>query len=206
MNRVSLLIAIALLSLAIVYVLAIYLNLWFAGDSMIGFSPLAFLWIPATIFLGTFGMLISKARRSWIIAASTIVTLALMVSPWFWYEWVLENSWRTSIAQYSEVNKTALRNTDFSSAMLSDVDFPYEGKTVVVPDFRWYCEQHIAAPEGKFRGFVFRSVPHVYINKSRNFIRGIAWIEDPAKVPSDSEYRYQKITDDGWYVWTFGES
>ena len=148
MNRVSLLIAIALLSLAILYVLAIYRTLWYAGDSMIGFSPLALLWIPATIFLGILGMLISKARRSWIIAASTIVTLALMVSPWFWYEWVLENSWRTSIEQYSEVNKTALRNTDSSSAMLSDVDFPYEGKTVVVPDFRWYCEQQIAALKG----------------------------------------------------------
>lgn len=73
---------------------------------------------------------------------------------------------------------------------------------VVVDGFEWYCEQHIAAPDDQFQGFLIHSVPHVMVGRCRNGAKGIAWVEDQEQLTEcNFEYRYSGV--DRWYIWDF---
>ena len=102
------------------------------------------------------------------------------------------------------MNQTALRDADFSTAQLTDADFPDDRKMIAVDGFEWYCEQHHAAPDGEFRGFLYNSIQHVYVNKIRHGLRGIAWVPNPEMIPSTSDYDYRHSGIDNWYIWTYG--
>lgn len=202
MNRI---IALIVVAMACAWSFAIGRTCWFAGDYMIGFSPFIFSGLPFAAFVFIVGLFISASRKSKLIAVCSILGCALIAITFFNMHRITRSAWQQSLATHSENNQTALQNANLASAQLTDADFPDDKKMIAIDGFQWYCEQHIAAPHGEFRGFLYHSIPHVYVNKVRNGLRGIAWIPNPEMIPATSYLHYRHSGVDNWYIWTFGE-
>lgn len=202
MNRILVLIVLAA---TCAWSLAIVRTCWFAGDYMIGFSPFILFGVPFAAINLIVGLVISALRKSKLIVACSIVGCALVVAPLFNIHRIARFAWQKSIADYSKTNQTALLNADLSLAQFTDADIPDDRKMITIEGFEWYCEQHLAAPDGKFRGFLYHSIQHVYVHKFRHGLQGIAWIANPDMIPPTSEFDYRHSGVDHWYIWTYGE-
>ena len=75
---------------------------------------------------------------------------------------------------------------------------------IEIGGFEWYYEQHLAAPNGKFLGFLYGSIRHIYINKIWHGLRGVAWIPEREMIPTTSDYSYLHSGIDNWHIWTYG--
>jgi hypothetical protein len=201
MNRIVALIVVAA---TCAWSLGIVRTCWFAGDYMIGFSPFILFGLPFASIVLIVGLGISASRKSKLVATCSIVGCALVVAPLFNMHRITRSAWQKSLADYTKTNQTALLDADLSSVQFTDTDFPDDRKMIAIDGFKWYCEQHHAAPDGKFRGFLYNSIQHVYVNKIRHGFRGIAWIPNPEMIPPTSEYDYHHSGVDNWYIWTYG--
>ncbi len=176
-------------------------NIWFAGDTMVGFVFVFTL--PVVMITGFVWLCVAAYRKSWLIAASTMIGGLLSVAPLFLGPFLIFKSWNHSIAQFATVNAAAVAEAD-----LADFDYApnhgfYRMDLKPLPQFKWYCDQHIAAPDGVFSGFTINTVPHVYVNKIRHGAKGVAYAPDKSMLPTDGEFDYQYSGVDSWYIWSF---
>ena len=201
MNRIAGLIIVAA---AGAWSFAIARTCWFAGDYMIGFSLFILFALPfaATVLIA--GLILALSRKSKLIAGCSIFGCVLITATLFNMHQIGQSAWKNSLAVHSEANQTALRNADLSSSQFTGADFPDDSKMMTIDGFEWYCDQHHAAPNGEFRGFLCNLIKHVYVNKIRHGLRGIAWIPDPTLLTSQSDYEYRHSGVDNWYIWTYG--
>ena len=204
MARTSSIIAFSLIVVAATWAIAAARVCWFAGDYMIGFSPFILLGFPFAASCLGIGGIVAATRKSKLLGACAILACLLSVSPLFCMQQISKAAWNNSLQRFADTNETAIQQTDFTSADFTAGDFPDERRMTDVLGFEWYCEQHIAAPNGQFRGFTYNTIPHVYVSKIRHGFRGVAWISDTATIPSESDYRYQESTVKNWYIWTYG--
>jgi hypothetical protein len=176
--------------------------IWNNGDRMIGFHPLVFFAVPTAVGLMVGGLIISAVRKSgWSFVGAAVAGL-LIIAPIFFGNLILEAAWKRSLQSNNSANQQAVQSADLRPADFSANEYPDETKMVEVKGFAWYCVQHHAAPEGRFRGFSINGISHVYISKIRHGMRGIAWVDDPARLPT-GDFEYQPAGIDRWYVWRY---
>ena len=176
---------------------------WYAGDHMLGFHPLVLLAFPVAGLLAAFGLVTARYRRSPLLAAATLIAAGLIVSPIFTGRYLLERAWRHSIRDNATANIAAIESAGLGEANDQAKPIPDEHHMTLVPGFRWYSDQHIAAPDGTFRGFSLAGVPHIYVNKIRHGYRGVAWSPDGLPTPQDDGLTYEPAGVPGWYIWTY---
>ena len=176
-------------------------SVWFAGDRMIGFVFVATL--PAILVVAIFWLVFAALKKSWVIALSTVVGSAIAISPLFFGPELIFKSWNHSIAKFDRVNSEALATADLSNFDYSPHHGFYRMELKPLPRFEWYCDQHIAAPEGVFSAFSINKVPHVYVNKIRHGAKGLAYAPDESMLPANGEFEYQYSGVDSWYIWSF---
>ena len=201
MNRIA---ATIIVAVSCAWSFAIAITCWYAGDYMIGFSPFILFGFPFAAAILSIGLLVASSRKSKVIAGCSVLCCVLIAATLFNIHRITWVAWRNSLSVYSETNQAALRLADFSSAEFTVSDFPDEQKMAPIDGFEWYCHQHHAAPNGEFRGFMINSIKHIYVNKIRHGVRGVAWIPEPDFVAAQSDYEYQYSGVDNWYVWTYG--
>ncbi|MCA9170639.1 MAG: hypothetical protein KDB23_23330 [Planctomycetales bacterium] len=175
--------------------------IWNTGDHMIGFHPLILLGIPAASVFGIAGVVATR-RKSWLLAVSSFVASLFVIAPLLAGPRIIESAWINSLKLNSEANRKAIQETDFTDSTYLPNWIPDVTTMTAVHGFQWYCTQHIAAPNGDFRGFMIGSVPHVYVQKVRNGFRGVAWLGKQMSLPDgDIKYRYSGVGN--WYIWTY---
>jgi len=173
---------------------------WFAGDYMIGFSPFILFALPVAGILLVVGIAYAATRKSKLITICSILGCIIIIGILFNMHRITRSAWQHSLSEFSATNQTALRDADFSTSQFTDADFPDDLKMTAVDGFESYCDQHHAAPNGEFRGFVYSSIKHIYVNKIRHGLRGVAWIPESDMIPSTSDYDYQYSGIDHWYI------
>lgn len=203
MKNMNIIISIILIVIATFWGLATASICWYAGDYMIGFSPFIMFCMPFAGIYFIIGGTIAAARKSKLIIVSSILGASFIACPFILRFQIIRTAWNTSINWYSDTNLRAIQNTDFSIAVFNSNDFPDERRMVAVEGFKWYCKQHIAAPNDIYLGFLYNSVPHIYVNRIRHGSRGVAWIEESTMIQSNSSYKYKPTGIDNWYIWTY---
>ena len=176
-------------------------DVWFAGDRMVGFIFVVTL--PAAFIAGLIWLGVAAYRNSWAIAASTAIGGLLAIAPLFFGPTLIYRSWNHSIAQFEKVNANAVTQADFTGFDYTPNHGFYRMDLMPLPQFKWYCDQHIAAPHGVFSGFTINMVPHVYVNKIRHGAKGVAYAPDKSMLPTGGEFNYQYSGVDSWYIWSF---
>ena len=204
MAKLNLTISIGVLFLATAWAFASARVCWLAGDYMIGFSVFIMFGLPLAALCFFVGAFIALSRKSKLIGISSLIACVLIATPTFFMHQISKTAWNYSIQRHSLTNQNAILHTDFADSIFSDSDFPDERKMVNVNGFEWHCEQHVAAPNGVFNGFVYNSIPHIYVNKLRHRMRGVAWVPDSTLIPNQSDYHYTKSRIENWYIWTYG--
>lgn len=204
MNLTNLIVACFLLAASTVWGFEIVRTVWFAGDRMAGFSPFLLLSIPAALGVLLVGGLLAGMRKSILIGSCSLLGFGAIAAPMVFLHQIELAAWNHSLRKFNLENQAAIESTDFSGAEFSFGDFPDEQKMVLVSGFSWHCEHHIAAPNGQFRGFLYSSIPHIYVNKIRHGLRGVAWVDNPENIPENSDFEYQPSGVDHWYFWTYG--
>jgi len=170
-------------------------------DYMIGF--LFVLLLPVATMATIIWLGIALYRKAWLIAGATVVGLALAVCPLFLGPELIIQSWRYSISKFDRVNTEAVTNADLTDYEYGPSHGFYRMDLKPLPEFEWYCDHHIAAPEGVFSAFSINDIPHVYVSKIRHGAKGVAYVPDKSMLPKDGELKYQHSGVGSWYIWSF---
>ncbi len=176
-------------------------SVWNAGDTMVGFVFVFTLLLTALVFIVGIGW--AAFTRSWTLSVACVLGCCIAVAPLLLAPRLSEASWSSAISKHSEQNQKALAQVDFGESNYPDGTDFYTMSLVELPDFTWYCEHRIAAPDGVFKGFAIDSIPHVFVAKIRHGAKGLAWIDDEQRVPDGSGLSYSYSGIDRWYIWQF---
>jgi len=159
--------------------------------------------IPAAVVGLLFWLVVAGYQKSWLIAGVAFAASAIVIAPLFFGPELIHRSWNYSIAKFDEDNTLAVRQVDLAKFDYSPNHGFYRMDLLPIPNFKWHCEQHIAAPQGVFSGFSINKIPHVYVNKIRHGAKGVAWVKHESMLPTEGEFEYEYSGVDSWYIWSF---
>jgi len=179
---------------------------YYSGDMMIGFHP-AVLAYPILIWSAIAALLLSLIIRKWWLVLFCVISVATSMIVDRYGRLLPEIAWERSIASHDTANAIALKSVEELREIPSDglLDLWDDQKLAVIPAFEWYVRPHIAASDGKFRGFSLAGVKHVRIQKIRHGWRGLALVEAPfdlERLKSLKVLGYEQSKTPRWVIWT----
>ena len=175
--------------------------IWYAGDYMIGFHLL--LLLPAAVVLLTGGAFaLAFSRR---FATGVLVGGVCIIPAAFSMHVLYGSGPEYAIATYARENVAAIAAADLPDLPEQSRLTPSEETQLApLPGFRWYCENHIAAPDGIYLAWKSRGVVHVRVQKQRGGWCGVAYSRDAnaiEKLRHSSAFNYRPSKAAGWWHW-----
>lgn len=182
--------------------------IWYAGDYMIGFHPLVLWSLPAAGVLVIAGC-VAFALGSWRFGAGALLGGIGLIPAMGWmpafYGWGPEHG----VAKYAAHNAAAIVAAQLPEIPQMGEGVPYDDeKLAPLTGFRWYCTNHIAAPNGIYLAWQTNGIPHVRVQKQHGGWTGLAYTQDSEainKLGRDSGYCYQASETPGWWHWDTSE-
>ncbi len=203
------LVFIVLMLIGIAWSYGIAKGFYYEGDYMIGFHPPILFAMPFVAVLLLLAAIFLFRKKSFWAFCFTIAPIIIIITLLNGRA-IADRSWEKSINKYSDHNLAILEQIS-----KSEIDRSHDGNNIesllydeqylcAIPEFKWYCRQHIAAPENVFYGFRLAGIPHVRVQKIRHGYRGIAYLRNPEefdKLSKLSSLDYNRTKNKNWIIW-----
>ena len=169
----------------------------------VGFHPCVIFAAPFAGLISLVLILFACVNKSLAIGLCSILPILLLGLPIFYAYDLGIYAWSKEIRRNSNVNSTAIANTDFSGARFVEIPYKDHQRMVGISGFQWSnANEMTATKNGVFFGFELDTVPHVYICPLVNGARGVAWVIDSSKINNAPNVKYEYTGVDNWYIWT----
>lgn len=178
--------------------------IWYEGDYMIGFHPLILFAFPMAALLVLIGF-ICALLGGWRFGIGALIGGACIIPAFGTMSALYGSGPEYGIATYAGENAAAVVAANLPEVPEQSPILPYdETKLVPVAGFRWYCGNHIAAPDGVYFAWKSNGVVHIRVQKQHGGWQGLAYSQDARAIEAlrkVSGFHYDPSQTSGWWHW-----